>query len=339
MGALTLLLEPRAVRLQRFGQAQLGGSFAQALDLHVEIAHLAELAGDPLQLLIQAAGLGRQDVAEEAQRGAQAAGRDAHLVHVPRIVATASPGRLFQKSRPRCAAAPGSPARRSSRARAHINRTLYDMDLYLVRHAEAGESDYEKWPDDAARPLTPEGEKRFRRAAKGLRELGVTVDVVLSSPWVRAWRTAELLEKEARWPQPLPCEALGPAARRPKCCRRCSRSPACSSVALVGHEPSLHELTSYLLTADTGHAQVEMGKGGVARLEVGDGLRPGAAHGCAGSLDPRGSCARSQADRLAKARTRFVKLSALMLVEPARTPSMRGSAAISAILRGVTEPP
>jgi phosphohistidine phosphatase len=152
------------------------------------------------------------------------------------------------------------------------------MDLYLIRHAEAGESDYAKWPDDAARPLTAEGEKRFRRAAKGLRDLGVTVDVVLSSPWVRAWRTAELLEKEARWPQPLPCEALESGRAPAEVLQALQPFTGVSAIALVGHEPSLHELTSYLLTADTGHAQVEMGKGGVARLEIGEGLRPGSAH-------------------------------------------------------------
>jgi phosphohistidine phosphatase len=50
-----------------------------------------------------------------------------------------------------------------------------------------------------------------------------------------------------------------------------------TAVALVGHEPSMHELASYLLTADTGHVQIEFRKGGVARLEVDETLRPGAA--------------------------------------------------------------
>jgi phosphohistidine phosphatase SixA len=48
-----------------------------------------------------------------------------------------------------------------------------------------------------------------------------------------------------------------------------------NTIALVGHEPGLHQLASYLLTADTGHVQIEMKKGGVARLELGEGLRPG----------------------------------------------------------------
>jgi phosphohistidine phosphatase SixA len=51
-----------------------------------------------------------------------------------------------------------------------------------------------------------------------------------------------------------------------------------AALALVGHEPSMDELASYLLTADTGHVQLEFRKGGVALLEMNEGLRPGAAH-------------------------------------------------------------
>jgi phosphohistidine phosphatase len=152
------------------------------------------------------------------------------------------------------------------------------MDLYLVRHAVAFEPDDTQWPDDRDRPLTPEGEKRFRRAARGLTELMPSVDVVLSSRFARAWRTAELLEKEASWPKPIPCEALE-AGRPPADVLQALQAYASSeSVALVGHEPNMHELASYLLTADTGHVQIEFRKGGVARLELPDGLRPGSAH-------------------------------------------------------------
>jgi phosphohistidine phosphatase SixA len=37
------------------------------------------------------------------------------------------------------------------------------MDLYVVRHAVAHKRDEKLWPDDAKRPLTPEGEERFPR--------------------------------------------------------------------------------------------------------------------------------------------------------------------------------
>jgi len=150
------------------------------------------------------------------------------------------------------------------------------MDLYLVRHAAAFDPDHTKWPTDRDRPLTPEGEKRFRRAANGLVSLVSGVDVMLSSPYRRAWQTAELLAA-AGWPAPTESEALEAGGSPPGVLQALQAFGGVGSLALVGHEPTMHELVSYLLTADTGHAQVEFGKGAVARLEVDGLLRPGAA--------------------------------------------------------------
>ena len=58
---------------------------------------------------------------------------------------------------------------------------------------------------------------------------------------------------------------------------RAGGDAAAEGVAVVGHEPTLHELVSYLLTGDAMHAQVEFRKGSIARLEVGPPLRPGSA--------------------------------------------------------------
>ena len=56
------------------------------------------------------------------------------------------------------------------------------MDLYVVRHAVAHKRDGDLWPNDSKRPLTPEGEERFRRAAGGILRLVPEVGLVLSSP-------------------------------------------------------------------------------------------------------------------------------------------------------------
>ncbi|MGI9147570.1 MAG: SixA phosphatase family protein [Chloroflexota bacterium] len=151
------------------------------------------------------------------------------------------------------------------------------MDLYLVRHAVAFDFDPSRWPDDSQRPLTPEGQKRFKRSARGLRALVPSVDVVLSSPWVRAWQTAEILESEAHWPSPLACEALASGRAPAEILQALEPSTSHGMSALGGHEPSLHELVSYLLAADMARVQIEMKKGGLARLKLSDGLRPGAA--------------------------------------------------------------
>jgi len=150
------------------------------------------------------------------------------------------------------------------------------MDLYLVRHAAAFDFDPAVMSDDSQRPLTPEGQKRFGRAARGLRGLVPSVDVVLSSPWVRAWQTAEILRSETGWPAPVACDALASGRAPAEVLQALQPFTSSGAIALVGHEPSLHELASYLLTADASHAQIEMKKGAVACLEVGEGLRPGA---------------------------------------------------------------
>jgi hypothetical protein len=65
------------------------------------------------------------------------------------------------------------------------------MDVYLVRHAIADHRNPARWPDDARRPLTTKGAVRFRSAASGLHRLIATVDVVLASPYIRAWLVGE----------------------------------------------------------------------------------------------------------------------------------------------------
>jgi phosphohistidine phosphatase len=151
------------------------------------------------------------------------------------------------------------------------------MDLYLVRHAIAFDPDPQRWPQDRDRPLTPRGEKRFVRAARGMAELVDSVDVVLSSPFARAWRTAELLHKHADWPAPVECSALEAGGAPADALQALQPHASASAVALVGHEPNMHELASYLLTAEANHAQLEFRKGGVARLSIDSALRPGSA--------------------------------------------------------------
>jgi phosphohistidine phosphatase len=74
------------------------------------------------------------------------------------------------------------------------------VDLYLVRHAAAFQKDFDRWPHDSRRPLTPQGEEEFRLAARGLARMVPRADVILSSPARRAWHTAEILSELDSWP-------------------------------------------------------------------------------------------------------------------------------------------
>lgn len=141
------------------------------------------------------------------------------------------------------------------------------MQIYVVRHAIAEARDAERWPDDAVRPLTKAGEESFREAARGLGRIVPSVDVVLASPYARAWRTAEILHEEAGWPPPVQCEELE-AWRAPSDALEALAEHK-GQVALVGHEPYLSRLVSQLLTKDDDAVHIDLKKGGVIFLEDG----------------------------------------------------------------------
>ena len=149
------------------------------------------------------------------------------------------------------------------------------MDLVIVRHAIAFDRDPDAWPDDGERPLTRRGRRRFRRAARGLEAAVPRPAVLLSSPWLRARQTAEILVEEAGWPTPVICDAL--AGGKPEEVLECLKEHAAGPIALAGHEPYLGQLVSYLLTGDAARLQVELKKGGAARLTFPDALVPGSA--------------------------------------------------------------
>jgi phosphohistidine phosphatase len=149
------------------------------------------------------------------------------------------------------------------------------VDVYLVRHAAAFGRDPDRWPDDSRRPLTPEGEEEFRHAARGLLELTPRVDVVLSSPYVRAWRTAQILSELDSWPDPESSPVLEPTLPPEKATQELLSYAEAESVAVVGHRPGLHELAAYLLTGEADGLEISLKKGGVACIRFEDVPTPG----------------------------------------------------------------
>ena len=73
------------------------------------------------------------------------------------------------------------------------------MNLYIIRHAIAVNEGTDGYESDSERPLTDKGRKKMREIAKGLRNLGVEFDLILSSPYVRARETAEILADVFNW--------------------------------------------------------------------------------------------------------------------------------------------
>jgi phosphohistidine phosphatase len=145
------------------------------------------------------------------------------------------------------------------------------VDLILVRHAIAEERDPTRWPDDAQRPLSKLGRKRFGRGARGLGRLAGPMEVVLSSPYVRAWDTAMLLHKEAGWMVPLARDELteGSAGTSMNLLREYAYA---DTLALVGHQPDLGRLLSLLLRQVNTEVEIKKGAAVCVRLHTLDPL-------------------------------------------------------------------
>lgn len=137
-------------------------------------------------------------------------------------------------------------------------------ELYLVRHGIAADRGKE-WPDDSKRPLTHKGIARLREVTAGLKELGVELDLILTSPLVRARQTADLLHHGLGGSTPLEETAtLAPGGPPPDLIELLRARKKAERVALVGHEPDLGQLAAFLIGA---RAPLTFKKGGVCRID------------------------------------------------------------------------
>lgn len=139
------------------------------------------------------------------------------------------------------------------------------VELVLIRHAIAFERNPLRWPDDRARPLTPAGKERFRKAATGLAKWLPEVDRVLTSPLTRARETAHLLAEHASWPAAVDCQQLAPPSD-PEALFAVLRTQRGKRFALVGHEPDLSTFIAVCLPGSASARAFEVKKGGVVCL-------------------------------------------------------------------------
>ena len=161
------------------------------------------------------------------------------------------------------------------------------MELYFLRHAKAVPRTGRTARRDAERALTPDGEEKMWLVAKGMQNLGLTFDQILSSPCVRARRTAEIAAQALKLTSKLALtNHLLPEGDPQALIRELIRQQrTLSRVLLVGHEPYLSGLLSTLVAGRPG-ARLALKKAALALVST-DALRYGQCASLEWLLAPR----------------------------------------------------
>lgn len=151
------------------------------------------------------------------------------------------------------------------------------MQILIIRHAKAGQRAMLGFlgKKDAARPLTEAGRKDMRKMAKFLRALLPEINKLASSPLARARETADIV---SRYYDDIPVSelpSLAPGGAKEEILSWLREQKPSATVALVGHEPDLGTLASWLL--DGGEKSfVTLKKGAACLIEMTEKPTPGA---------------------------------------------------------------
>jgi phosphohistidine phosphatase len=140
------------------------------------------------------------------------------------------------------------------------------LSLYFLRHGQAGNRT--EWHgDDSKRPLTVDGTHRMGREAAALKRLKLSLDLVISSPLVRAYQTAEIVARALGAPTKLITdERVGLGFGPEQLAAIVAEHRKAKRVMLVGHEPDFSETISQV----TGGGRLMMKKGALAYVEIED---------------------------------------------------------------------
>jgi phosphohistidine phosphatase len=139
------------------------------------------------------------------------------------------------------------------------------MKILIIRHGIAAQQSSKS--ADETRKLTKIGRQKMKKAARGLRALVGEIDLIATSPLVRATQTAEIVGEVYHGTRIVQIAALSPG-RPPAVLREwLNAHPPTATVALVGHEPHLSTFLCWLMTG-LQESFVDLKKGGAALVEI-----------------------------------------------------------------------
>lgn len=139
------------------------------------------------------------------------------------------------------------------------------MNIYIMRHGLAAKP--ARRGKDSERQLTRKGERKLWDTAEAMEKMGLTFQAILSSPYLRARQTADIIADAFNARKHLKLtETLAPGrALKSFVAYVKTLSPPPENLLLVGHEPGLSEFISLLVCGDR-HLQLNFKKGGLCKL-------------------------------------------------------------------------
>ena len=143
------------------------------------------------------------------------------------------------------------------------------IELHLLRHAHAGDPEGWEGPDDL-RPLSEKGEKQADRLGRFLAGVGFEPDAIITSPKVRAARTAEIVAGHVGLKVVLDARLAGGLDLETVEAILADAGDPHRPV-LVGHDPDFTELVELVV----GPCGLTMKKGAMVRIDIGRPLSPG----------------------------------------------------------------
>jgi phosphohistidine phosphatase len=141
------------------------------------------------------------------------------------------------------------------------------MDLLIVRHgvAEDKEAFAKTGKSDDERPLTDKGRKKMKRASRGLCTIVPQIGLLVSSPLTRARETAAFIAGVYDIDVAEIADVLRPEASFEAFVEWLRPHAGESPVCVVGHEPHLSELATWLMSGAK-ESRMELSKGGACLL-------------------------------------------------------------------------
>ena len=146
------------------------------------------------------------------------------------------------------------------------------MIVYFLRHASAGHH-VANPAQDEKRPLDDQGIEQCTQVGRALNAMDVHVDTVISSPLKRATQTASLVANEIGFDGKLQLTpALRPNAQMEAFRELLNKNSQLEAVVVVGHNPSLSQFLSLLISEGASESSVELKKCAVARVDLSGGM-------------------------------------------------------------------